>query len=119
MLGTLESTGLLGRTAIAVGIGLSYLLNQINIEGCPSLSPPPPSPPPSSPSSFLLSPRFVPHSSLPFFPSEHNMMIITEEKGVRDVCRALQAHSGCRALVDAACSTLWSLSVEGEGVTPS
>jgi len=47
------------------------------------------------------------------------MMIITEEKGVRDVCHALQAHSGCRALVDAACSTLWSLSVEGEGVTPS
>lgn len=41
------------------------------------------------------------------------MLIITKEKGVQDICNALEAHGHCSDLVDAACSALWSLSMEG------
>ena len=41
------------------------------------------------------------------------MSIITKERGVQDICNALECHSGCSDLVDAACSALWSLSMEG------
>ena len=41
------------------------------------------------------------------------MVIITKERGVRDICSALQTHNDNKDLVDAACSALWSLSMEG------
>lgn len=42
------------------------------------------------------------------------MAIVTKERGVEDVCRAMENHPDCRALIDAACSALWSLSMAGE-----
>ena len=45
--------------------------------------------------------------------TESNMLIITKERGVQDICNALEQHNQCSDLVDAACSALWSLSMEG------
>ena len=45
--------------------------------------------------------------------SDGNLGILTKEKGVVDVCKALTAHGVNSDLVDAACSALWSLSMEG------
>jgi len=42
-----------------------------------------------------------------------NLEILTKEKGVSDVCKALDCYKEEPELVEAACSTLWSLSMEG------
>ena len=46
-------------------------------------------------------------------PIERNTQIITEERGLQDILLALENHRQCKDLVDAACSALWSLSIEG------
>ena len=45
--------------------------------------------------------------------TEKNTQIITEERGLQDILLALENHGQCKDLVDAACSALWSLSMEG------
>ena len=45
--------------------------------------------------------------------TEKNTQIITEERGIKDILLALENHGQCKDLVDAACSALWSLSMEG------
>ncbi len=81
---------------------------------------------PSLPSFLFLSslPSFI--NSLPFLPSpllplrypisplaDDNMKIMTKERCVQDVCAAVATHGDCKDLVDAACSALCSLSVDG------
>ncbi len=46
--------------------------------------------------------------------SDANLEILTKEKAVADVCKALQSYGGDSNLVDSACSALWSLSMNGE-----
>lgn len=45
---------------------------------------------------------------------EKNAQIITEERGLQDILLALENHRQCKDLVDAACSALWALSMEGK-----
>jgi len=44
---------------------------------------------------------------------EKNTQIITEERGLQDILIALDNHRQCKDLSEAACSALWSLSMEG------
>ena len=44
---------------------------------------------------------------------ETNCKIVTEERGLQDICQAMDRHSQDVELVEAACSALWSLSMEG------
>ena len=44
---------------------------------------------------------------------EKNTQIITEERGLQDILIALDNHGQCKDLCEAACSALWSLSMEG------
>lgn len=46
--------------------------------------------------------------------TEKNTQIITKERGLQDILLALENHGECKDLVDAACSALWSLSMEGK-----
>ena len=41
---------------------------------------------------------------------------MTEERGLEDICLAMGRHSSDVELVEAACSALWSLSMEGKTV---
>ena len=45
--------------------------------------------------------------------AEKNTQIITEERGLQDILIALDNHKQCKDLSEAACSALWSLSMEG------
>ena len=38
---------------------------------------------------------------------------MTEEKGLQDICRAMDSHSGVAELIELGCAALWSLSMEG------
>ena len=44
---------------------------------------------------------------------EANAKIVSEEHGLQDICRAMDTHSNISDLIEAACSALWSLSMEG------
>jgi len=44
---------------------------------------------------------------------EANAKIVTEERGLQDICRAMDAHEDVADLIEAACSAVWSLSMEG------
>ena len=50
-------------------------------------------------------------------PTEKNTQIITQERGLQDILLALENHGQCKDLADAACSALWSLSMEGKQMT--
>ena len=41
---------------------------------------------------------------------------MTEERGLEDICLAMGRHNSDVELVEAACSALWSLSMEGKTV---
>lgn len=45
--------------------------------------------------------------------TENNAKIVTEEKGLEDVYRALENHPDSAEVIESACSALWSLSMEG------
>jgi len=45
--------------------------------------------------------------------AEKNTQIITEERGLQDILIALDNHGQCKDLTEAACSAIWSLSMEG------
>lgn len=44
---------------------------------------------------------------------EANCKIVSEERGLEDICLAMGRHNTDVGLVEAACSALWSLSMEG------
>ena len=44
---------------------------------------------------------------------EANCKIVSEERGLEDICLAMGRHNTDVELVEAACSALWSLSMEG------
>ena len=44
---------------------------------------------------------------------EDNCKIVTEERGLQDICIAMQKHDSNIDLIESACSALWSLSMEG------
>lgn len=44
---------------------------------------------------------------------EANCKIVSEERGLEDICLAMGRHNTDVDLVEAACSALWSLSMEG------
>ena len=46
--------------------------------------------------------------------SEDNARIMTEEKGLRDIVKAIQTHFRFPELMEAACATLLSLSIVGK-----
>lgn len=46
--------------------------------------------------------------------TEKNTQIITQERGLQDILLALENHGQCKDVADAACSALWSLSMEGK-----
>ena len=48
------------------------------------------------------------------FTVESNCKIVTEERGLQDICAAMMSHEACADLIESACSALWSLSMEGE-----
>jgi len=56
--------------------------------------------------------QFVKHT-LFFLLLEANAKIVTEERGLQDICRAMDAHEDVADLIEAACSAVWSLSMEG------
>ena len=39
---------------------------------------------------------------------------MSEERGLRDICRALNTHIADAELAKSACSALWALSMEGD-----
>lgn len=45
---------------------------------------------------------------------ENNCKIVTEERGLQDICAAMQYHDSNVDLIESACSALWSLSMEGK-----
>ena len=45
---------------------------------------------------------------------EANCKIVSEERGLEDICIAMGRHNTDVELVEAACSALWSLSMEGK-----
>lgn len=47
---------------------------------------------------------------------EANCKIVSEERGLEDICLAMGRHNTDVELVEAACSALWSLSMEGNCV---
>jgi hypothetical protein len=49
-----------------------------------------------------------------FFAVENNCKIVTEERGLQDICTAMQSHDSNVDLIESACSALWSLSMEGD-----
>ena len=60
---------------------------------------------------------FLPHMSYclySVYSLESNCKIVTEERGLQDICAAMQCHESCVDLIETACSALWSLSMEGK-----
>ena len=45
---------------------------------------------------------------------ENNCKIVTEERGLHDICSAMQYHDTNVDLIESACSAVWSLSMEGK-----
>lgn len=45
--------------------------------------------------------------------TESNARIVTEERGLKDICQAMASHKDAADLIEAACSAIWSLSMEG------
>ena len=46
--------------------------------------------------------------------TENNAKIVTEERGLQDVVKVMETHSDVSDVIEAACSALWSLSMEGK-----
>ena len=44
---------------------------------------------------------------------EANARIVTEERGLQDICQAMDTHQDICDVMEAACSAIWSLSMEG------
>ena len=52
--------------------------------------------------------------SISFSSIEANARIVTEERGLQDICQAMDTHMDKPQLMEAACSAIWSLSMEGK-----
>ena len=46
--------------------------------------------------------------------NEGNSKIVTEERGLQDVINVFEKHGEVSDVIEAACSALWSLSMEGK-----
>ena len=53
-------------------------------------------------------------SEFKYFTAENNCKIVAEERGLQDICLAMQSHDSSADLIESACSALWSLSMEGK-----
>ena len=54
------------------------------------------------------------HACVQHHSTEQNCKIISEEQGLKDVNEAMLTHSENAVVIEAACSAIWSLSMEGK-----